>query len=169
MATIQSTKPALISGTMAEQPSPAGVSAPDRLIPMVTSGSSIFCVKSWQPSRKHSASLVLFGALPYYRGWSRYGGSSDFANGNDRLPAVRRRDAQMGGQASYAFRGPVAVQAGYAYTRISSTSYGEASERHRRWAAASTKLPWRLYGSLQAAWQFIRYPDVGTTDPAYPM
>ena len=50
MATIQSTNPALISGTMDEQPSPAGVSAPERLMPMVTSGSSIFSVKSWQPS-----------------------------------------------------------------------------------------------------------------------
>ena len=72
---------------------------------------------------------------------------------------MRRRDAQFGGQASYAYRGPVAVQGGYAYLRINSTSYGEASERHRLWAAASAKLPLRLYASLQAAWQFIRYPD----------
>ncbi len=39
METIQSTNPALMSGTMQEQPRPAGVSAPERLMPMVTSGS----------------------------------------------------------------------------------------------------------------------------------
>ena len=52
--TIQSTNPALMSGTMEEQPRPAGVSAPERLMPMVTSGSSIFSVKSWQPSRRRA-------------------------------------------------------------------------------------------------------------------
>ena len=50
VATIQSTNPALISGTMDEQPSPAGVSAPERLMPTVTSGSSIFRANSWQAS-----------------------------------------------------------------------------------------------------------------------
>jgi len=51
VATIQSTNPALISGTIDEHPSPAGVRAPERLMPMVTSGSSIFAVNSWQASR----------------------------------------------------------------------------------------------------------------------
>ncbi len=55
MATIQSTKPALISGTIEEQPRPAGVRAPDRLIPTVTSGSSIFSVNSRHPSRRRAA------------------------------------------------------------------------------------------------------------------
>ena len=54
MATIQSTKPALISGTIEEQPRPAGVSAPERLMPMVTSGSSICSANSWQPSRRRA-------------------------------------------------------------------------------------------------------------------
>ena len=44
--TIQSTNPALMSGTMEEQPRPAGVSAPERLIPTVTSGSSILSAKA---------------------------------------------------------------------------------------------------------------------------
>ena len=55
MATIQSTKPALMSGTIEEQPRPAGVSAPDRLMPIVTSAASIFSVKSRQPSRRRAA------------------------------------------------------------------------------------------------------------------
>ncbi|HEY3447296.1 MAG TPA: hypothetical protein VGK67_13075 [Myxococcales bacterium] len=113
----------------------------------------------WQPARRHTATLALFGALPYYNGFSRYEGSSEFANGADGYPVVRRRDAQFGGQVSYGYRGPVAVQAGYSYVRINSTSYGEASERHRLWAAASAKLPLRLYASLLAAYQFIGYPD----------
>ena len=36
-------------------PSPAGVSAPVSVMPTVTSGSSIFCVKSWQASRRRAA------------------------------------------------------------------------------------------------------------------
>jgi len=55
VATIQSTNPALINGTTHEQPKPAGVSAPARLMPTVTSGSSIFCVNSSQPSRSRAA------------------------------------------------------------------------------------------------------------------
>ena len=55
MATIQSTKPALISGTIEEQPRPAGVSAPERLMPIVTSGSSIRSVNSRHPSRRRAA------------------------------------------------------------------------------------------------------------------
>lgn len=113
----------------------------------------------WLPARRHTAALVVFGALPYYAGYARYEGSTEFANGTDGDPVVKRRDAQFGGQVSYAYRGPVAVQAGYSYVRINSTSYGEASERHRLWAAASAKLPLRLYASVQAAWQFILYPD----------
>ncbi len=113
----------------------------------------------WQPARRHGAALALFAALPYYSGYSRYEGSTEFANGRDGYPEVKRRDAQLGGQVSYTYRGPAVVQAGYTYVRISSTSYGEASERHRLWAAASARLPLRLYASLQAAWQFILYPD----------
>ena len=37
-----------------EQPMPAGVNAPERLIPMVTSGSSIFSVNSRQPSLRRA-------------------------------------------------------------------------------------------------------------------
>jgi hypothetical protein len=43
---IQSTNPASMSGMSAAIPSPAGVSAPVSVMPMVTSGSSIFCVNS---------------------------------------------------------------------------------------------------------------------------
>ena len=39
-----------MSGMMQEQPRPAGVSAPEMLMPMVTSGSSILSAKSWQAS-----------------------------------------------------------------------------------------------------------------------
>ncbi|MGC4122862.1 MAG: hypothetical protein QM765_51505 [Myxococcales bacterium] len=113
----------------------------------------------WQPARRHTLALALFGVLPYYNGFSRYEGSSEFANGRDGYPVVKRRDAQFGGQLSYSFRGPVAVQAGYSYVRINSTSYGEASERHRAFAAVSAKLPWRLYAGLLAAYQFSSYPD----------
>src|SRR6185369_904981 len=52
---IQSTKPALMSGMSAEMPRPAGVNAPVSERPTVTSGSSIFCVNSWQASRKRAA------------------------------------------------------------------------------------------------------------------
>ncbi len=52
---IQSTNPDSISGISAAMPSPAGVSAPVSVIPTVTSGSSIFFVKSWQASRSRAA------------------------------------------------------------------------------------------------------------------
>ena len=106
----------------------------------------------WQPARQHVAVLSLFGALPYYRGWVRFDDGSY-------LPGWRRRDRQLGGQLSYGYKGPLAVQAGYTFARVDSTSFGEANERHRLWAAVSAKLPWRLFASAQAAWQFIRYPD----------
>ena len=54
VATIQSTNPALIRGTIAEQPKPAGVSAPARLKPTVTSASSIFWVNNSQASRSRA-------------------------------------------------------------------------------------------------------------------
>src|ERR1044071_4501204 len=52
---IQSIKPALMSGLSAEIPKPAGVNAPVIETPTVTSGSSIFFVKSWQASRSRAA------------------------------------------------------------------------------------------------------------------
>ena len=52
--TIQSTNPALISGTMEEQPRPAGVNAPDKLIPSVTSGWSIRSVYKRHTSRRRA-------------------------------------------------------------------------------------------------------------------
>jgi hypothetical protein len=112
----------------------------------------------WQPFRRHVASLALFGALPYFRGLARIDQLNP-STGAYRFSSERRRDRQVGGSISYAYRGPVALQLGYAYLRVDSTSYGESSERHRLWGAASLKLPWRLYASAQAAWQFIRYPD----------
>ena len=39
---------------MEEQPMPAGVSAPDKLMPMVTSGSSIRLVNNWHTSRNRA-------------------------------------------------------------------------------------------------------------------
>ena len=112
----------------------------------------------WQPYRRHVASLALFGALPYYRGDARTQ-QTDSSGNYLYSPEQRRRDRQVGGSLSYAYRGPVAAQLGYAYLRVDSNSYGEQSERHRLWAAGSVKLPWRLYASAQIAWQFIRYPD----------
>jgi hypothetical protein len=106
----------------------------------------------WQPSRRHVATLALFGLVPFYKGWARLDDGSY-------LQGWRRRDRQLGGQLAYSFRGPVAVQVGYSYLRDDSTSFGEANERHRLWAAASARLFWRLFGSAQAAWQLIRYPD----------
>ena len=55
METIQSTKPASISGMMVDIPSPAGVIAPVRLIPTVHPGSSIFREKRRQASRSRPA------------------------------------------------------------------------------------------------------------------
>ncbi|MBI5543001.1 MAG: hypothetical protein HY901_03885 [Deltaproteobacteria bacterium] len=107
----------------------------------------------WQPSRRHLVTLRLFGALPYYRGKAR------LVEATEDLSGVGRRDRQMGAQLSYALRGPVALQVGYAFVRVDSNSYGEASERHRLWGAAGIKLPLRLFASVQAAWQLLRYPD----------
>src|SRR5690348_15421514 len=53
--TIQSTKPASTSGMIVDMPSPAGVIAPVRLIPTVTSSSSIRSANSRHPSASRPA------------------------------------------------------------------------------------------------------------------
>src|SRR5207247_138285 len=48
-----------MSGMIAAIPIPAGVIAPERLIPTVTSSASIRSVKRWHPSRKRAALYAL--------------------------------------------------------------------------------------------------------------
>lgn len=104
------------------------------------------------PARRHVFGAGAFAAMPFFRGPAR-------VDAEGTLSPDARRDRQIGAQVSYAYRGPLALQAGYAFLRIDSNSYGEASERHRLWGAAAAKLPLRLYASAQLAWQHIRYPD----------
>lgn len=105
----------------------------------------------WLPVRRHAMTIELSGAMPFYRGFAR-------AESGTLLPD-RRRDSLAGLHVGYAYRGPVAAQVGYTFTRVGSNSFGEASERHRIEGAATIRLPWRLYLSAQAAWQQLRYPD----------
>lgn len=105
-----------------------------------------------QPARRHVVTAAAFAGMPWYRAQARYDSTGV-------LSPDTRRDRHLGAQISYSFRGPVALQGGYTYLRVDSNSHGEGSERHRVWAAASAKLPWRLFVGGQFAWQYLRYPD----------
>jgi hypothetical protein len=105
----------------------------------------------WAPSRQHLLTAALSLALSDYAAYARLSQTE--------VGTARRKDRVLGAQASYSFLGPVAIQASYAYFQVSSNSFGERSARHRLSAAMTGHLPWGLIGSLQAAWQFVRYPD----------
>jgi len=103
------------------------------------------------PARGQSACLALTGAIPRFSGQRRTASLSTLDE--------RRRDTLLGIQGVYSYRGPLAVQAGYSYAWDDSNSFGESSQRHRIWAAVTTRLPFGLFGMLQAAWEMVRYPD----------
>jgi hypothetical protein len=105
----------------------------------------------WSPGRRHALSAALSLGLPAYAALAR--------RSQAEVSGVRRKDRVIGAQATYAFRGPLALQASYAFFEVDSNSFGERSARHRISAAATGRLPLGLVGAVQVAWQFIRYPD----------
>ncbi len=105
----------------------------------------------WSPSRGHLFVASASASLPEYGAQARL--SQTAPSGE------RRRDRVLGGQVGYAYRGPVALQASYSIYEDQSNSFGESNLRQRFFAAASGRLPLTMVGSIQAAWEFIRYPD----------
>ncbi len=105
----------------------------------------------WSPARRHVLSAALSLALPAYAALAR--------RSQAEVSDVHRKDRVVGAQVTYAFRGPLALQATYAFFEVDSNSFGEKSSRHRISAAATGRLPLGLIGTVQVAWQFIRYPD----------
>lgn len=105
----------------------------------------------WALSRSHAFIAAASLSLPGY--------SAQVRISKTEISGERRRDRVVGGQIGYAYRGPVALQASYSLYQVASNSFGESSVRHRLFAAAAGRLPLTLVGSIQVAWEFIRYPD----------
>lgn len=105
----------------------------------------------WAPHRSHVFTAAASLSLPGYAALAR--------RSQTEAASERRRDRILGGQIGYACRGPVALQAAYSLYQVASNSFGESNVRHRLWAAAAGRLPLKLIGSVQVAWELIRYPD----------
>ena len=106
---------------------------------------------TWQPHRRVLLTLGVRGVLPDYDGDARLADAS--------LGDERRRDHLLSVRLQAAYRGPVAVQAGYLWVGNWSNSFGESFQRHRLFAAMTARLPWSIFVGLHLAWQSVHYPD----------
>lgn len=105
----------------------------------------------WQFHRRIHLALGVRGVLPNYRGEAR---APDATYGTR-----ARRDKLASVQIQAAYRGPVALQAGYLWVGNWSNSFGESFQRHRVFAAMTARLPWSIFVGLHLAWQWLHYPD----------
>jgi hypothetical protein len=77
------------------------------------------------------------------------------------------RDGVLTAGLTYSHRGPVTASLTYAFTDLSSNSFGESLSRHRLIAALGTRLPWELVALLQGSVQLTRYPDGVVLSPDF--
>ncbi len=116
-----------------------------------SSGPTVGLELRWSPTRRLTLSASGQGALAFFEGFARQTDGTD----SDQP----RRDQSLFGNLNLGYRGPVALQAGYQLLLVRSNSFGESSQRHRLLAAISGQLPLGIFAMLQAAYQFINYPD----------
>lgn len=74
-------------------------------------------------------------------------------------PEVIREDGVLTADASYSYRGPFQLSAGYRYFDADSNSYGETVRFHRVELTLGTPLPWDLLLFAQLTLQLAEYPD----------
>ncbi len=74
-------------------------------------------------------------------------------------PPRTRRDSFLAVGASYQYRGPFHLTAGYSYLDQASNSFGETLRRHRFAVTAGVRLPWRFTLLASATLQLSQFPD----------
>lgn len=79
--------------------------------------------------------------------------------GEPEPPVVVRHDSTFSAGASYSYRGPFHLRAGYAYYDQTSNSYGETIRRHRLSFAGGIQLPLKLTLLASLIAQFSSFPQ----------
>jgi hypothetical protein len=118
----------------------------------VTRGPLASALLRLTPSRRHSFSVQCALSSRDFDVAARRTALGDLAQ-------VTRLDRLLSAQLVYAFRGPIAAQAGLALARVDSNSFGESTARARVFGAITARTPWKLIVTVQGALQIIHYPD----------
>jgi hypothetical protein len=92
-------------------------------------------------------------------GYRKYNALAEMEVTQPDPPEIIREDGMLTAAASYSYRGPFQLSAGYQYFSADSNSYGETFRFHRVDLTLGAPLPWDLFLFAQLALQLGEYPD----------